>query len=342
MKKTKMRALWFLCAFFVFSFVLNAKEKNEIILGYAKNPLITMTSIVGKGTADAQELFSKLSDEMGKKYGVKLTLQLYPSPKFLFKAFQDKTADISAMYLSVFLSAKNLGIPVKPFLSYSSSGEKTFKYCVYTHKGSGIKNIQQLKGKRFVTEYPYVNSKKDALLPKESYIYWVIVKKILAQNGVHEPFAKFFKEFWVLPVPDDSVVYSVMLKRFDATYTSNAYLQTLINYDKGFSDLIPLSCMEMPAPPPLVQRMDLDADIAAKIRDYALHPPKTKMGKELQGEFKGIKFIPVEEKDYALYFQWLKEAEKKGWNKEFDEIMAKVMKESKEKGKSKYIYKGEK
>lgn len=90
-------------------------------------------------------------------------------------------------------------------------------------------------------------------------------------------------------------------------------------------------------------RKDMPADIVQKLKNYLLPPQKgSQAEKILKKEFKGIRFFPASEKDYDIYFKWLKEAEQKGWIKEFDEIMAHVMKESKEKGKSKYIYEGKK
>ncbi len=333
----KIKNVLLLCLvfFLVFCFFLlasNAKEEKVLAFGFSLNPMIRQTSFSGKDTADIRELVETMGADFEKNYGYMLTLKIYPAPKFLFKAFQDKTADVAASYLALYLAAKNKGMPVAPLLSFSTTGKKSAKWCLYAHKNSGLKNVKQLQGKRFLTDFPIFLSSKDSLPPKESYIYWIIFKKILIQSGVNKPFHDFLKEFKVLPIPAESVSYAVLLREFDVFLDAPANIQTLKNYDKGFSELVPMTCLDAPAGAPLIYRKDMPADIVEKLKNYLLPPQKGSQAEEiLKKEFKGIRFFPASEKDYAVYFQWLKEAEKKGWIDEFDEIMKQTMKEMKEK-----------
>lgn len=165
-------------------------------------------------------------------------------------------------------------------------------------------------------------SKKDVLPPKESYIYWIIIEKILQNGGAgNVRFNTFFKEFTALPIPLESVAYAVLLKKFDAFLSNEGYIRSLSNHDKSFSELVAVSCLDVAAGAPFVHRNDVPQDIIKKFKEVLLRPPATKTTKQLMKEFKGIKLFPVGEKDYGVYFKWLKEAEQKSWFKEFDDIM---------------------
>lgn len=120
-------------------------ENKEIIFGVTMNPMERRTTFSGKGAADISEFTQNAIDEFKRLYGYTLTPKLYSGPKFLFKAVESKTVDFSPMFLAVYLSAKNQGLPVTPFMA-ATPFEKGERYCLYVHKDSGIKNAAQLKG----------------------------------------------------------------------------------------------------------------------------------------------------------------------------------------------------
>lgn len=310
-----------------------AAGEKEILVGYAPNPFIPQTSIISKGASDVRELFEKGSSEFKKLYGYTVSLKIFPAPKFLYKAFQDRAIDFAPTYLPMYLTAKNMGLPIKPFASYTTSGKKGGAYCIYIHKDSVLKDVKQLQGKSFAAELPIFSSKKDSLPPKESYLDWIGVKKILMKHGINKPLGEVFKDFKVLPVPPESVAYSVLLKKFDAFYTSESYFYAITEYDKGFSNLKPLSCLQVPVMDPAVYRKDVDPDMVAKVKNYLISPPKVSKAEKVKEEFNILKVYPVEEKDYQIYFQWLNEAKQKGWFDEFNTIMKNAPRPGKTKSK---------
>lgn len=326
MKRKKVFCVCFalLVVFFVLPLATKAqkKEKKVIVAGVAPNPMITATSAVGKGMADIREIVDTLSRELERLHGYSLELKFYPAPKFLFKALGDGSVDLSSFNVAGYLVAKEHAVPVKPFVTLGTKEKKGNTWCIYVHKDSGIKSISQLQGKRFVHDFPLFLSRKDALPPKGGYIYWVVIKKLLWKNSVKKPFMEFFKEFRVLHVPWESVAYSVLLRKFDAFAAPDYDIKSLIAYDKGFSDLVPLqTCLELPAGHVFVHRKDLNPQVVETIKKLFLLPPKTKNVEAMKKGLPELKLYPVREEDYALYFTWLKEAEQKGWLKEFDEIM---------------------
>src|SRR3990167_6394112 len=99
----------------VFICVLHAEKKEKVLIfGGTPNPFISQTSFFGKGMADIREVVENLSTEFKRLYGYTASLKIPQSPKFLFKAFQDKTVDFGWAPLGFFLYARNRKLPVKP------------------------------------------------------------------------------------------------------------------------------------------------------------------------------------------------------------------------------------
>lgn len=310
---------------FVFILVISilsfAQKGKELVFGFALPPLIPATSVGGRGTADAREMFEKMADEFKHRYGYKVTLKIYQAPKFLFKAFQDKTVDFAGVGLDTFLYAKRAGIPLEVFFTTAFTDRQKDQWCVWVHKDSKIKTIKQLDGKTFATFYPMFNSKKDPLPPEESYIYWIMTRKILFKNGISISFKDFFKEFTVLPVQWESVAYAVLLKKFDAFHATKSGLHLLKQYDNGFSDIVPVSCLDIPALHAGVYRKDENPETVRIFKTVIQSPPESNLSKQINKEFKGLKAVPIQEKNYEVYDRWLEEAKQKGWLKQFNEIM---------------------
>lgn len=333
MKTKPYKVLFVLLSIPMFTFLFAQEKptlKKALFWGVSNDPFIPGTSIAGKGTADVRELFEIVLDEFEKLYGYEVTAKFFPAPKFLFKAYQDKKVDVGVMRLHEYLYAKNHGLPVVPL--YSGK----FTSCIYVHKDSKIKHVKDLKGKRFVDAFPQFMSKKDPLPPEESYIYWITIKKILLKHGIKAKFKDLFKEFRVLPVPNESIVYSVLLKKFDAFQSDSVLIQNLTNYDPGFSNLMKVSCLGTQTLAPFVYGKGLSPDVINAFKDYLLSPPKgSRLEKILIKEFKNVpmRAVPVHERDFDIYFAWLKEAKQKGWIDEFNEIMKNTPK-PKTKGKA--------
>lgn len=297
------------------------KGKKEIVFGISNDPFISVTSIGGKGTANVREFFEIMLDEFKKLYGYPVSYKISPAPKFLYKAYQDKKVDVGIMSLSQYLYAINHGIPVAPLFS------GRFTSCIYVRKDSNIKHVKGLKGKRFVGTFPQFMSKNDPLPPAESYIYWITIKKNLLKHGIKTKFKDLFKEFRVLPVPVESIAYSVLLKKFDAFQSDNILIRNLTKYDPAFSKLVKVSCLDTQIMTPFVYRKGIGLDVTKDFKNYLLSPPKgSRLEKVLTKELKNVPMpaAPVNEQDFNIYFAWLKEAKQKGWIDEFNEIMKKT------------------
>ncbi len=346
MKPNSYAALFIVLSVLLVTFLFAGQKEKEkaqktLVFGIAVEPFVPSTSLGGKGTADARELTEIILNEFQKLHGYSVNYKIFPAPKFHYNAFQDSTVDAGIMSLEQYLYAKNHGVPVVPLISGK------FTPCIYVHKDSKIKHVKDLKGKSFVDRLPEFNSKNDTLPPEESYIRWIMLKRILLKHGVRSPFADFFREFRLLPIPNESVAYSVLLKKFDAFLLDVVLIQSLKNYDPGFSDLVTVSCLNDPILVPLVYRKGLSQDVISSIKNYFLTPPK---GSTLEKIFKkqlknvSLQSLALSEKDFDIYFSWLKEAKQKGWIDEYNEIMKNTPMPAKKgeiKKKQKYIYEKE-
>lgn len=321
-----LRVWLFLFAACVLTANAQQKPKKGFVFAVAGNPYVTHTSMGGKGTADLRSLFQLGAEEFKKQTGYTVTLKIFPASKFLYKAIQDKTVDVALLALPQYLYSINHGIPVKLYSSQGIQGKKGNKWCVYVHKSSQVKTIKHLEGKKFAIDFPLFNSKKELLPPMEGYIHWIVVKKILVKNGIHKPFREYFKEFKVLPVPYESVAYGVLLKHFDACQFMETNHVALKNYDPGFSELVPLDCLDISLSSPVVYRVGISPELLKAMRTFSAFVPKSKEVQDIRREFKGLESFPAKESHFAVYFQWLREAGQKGWIEEFNEIMKTVPK----------------
>ncbi len=249
------KALALLCVLAA-GFSFSASQENpggkNFIVGFSFNPMISQTSLGGKGTSDARAFLQETMKDIEKKYGYQAALKIYPSPKFLLKALQDGSAQFAGTYLAIYLYARTTGVPVKPFMAVSSTGKKTERVCIYARKSAGYKKVSDLRNKTFVAEYPMYLSKKEALPPEEGYLWWVLTKKILEKGGVKKPLKEFFKDYKVLAIPAESVAYSVLFKKFDAILLVERDRNVMQNYDKEFAQLVPVDCITVPANAPFV------------------------------------------------------------------------------------------
>lgn len=335
-----MKQKWTVLVFFlallflsVLSFMTNAQRKEkEVIYGMALNPFVGMTSVLGKGMADMAEIAEELKEELKKKYGFTFTVKKFTALKFLVKAIKEEEVDIFGLPLSFYLYAIHASLPVRPLGVIGLKDKKEVAWCFYKHKDSKIGSIKQLQGKTLVVDFPVFLSKKDALPPKESYIYWVFIKKILLKAGFNKPFSDFFKEFRVLPIPGESVAYAVLLKRFDVFVAPEIDMELFKIYDQGFSDLVPLlPCVDVPVGAGgLYYRERVNPEIVQLAKDIFFSIGKTKTAQKfMKKQTREFKLYVVSGKDFQVFFQWLKEAEQKGWMNEFNAIMTQVMKEKK-------------
>ncbi len=299
-----------------------AQQKKDLVMGFSPNPRASQTSWAGRSTADVRAMFQVAADEFKKANGYGLSLKIFPGPKFMLKAFQQKEADLGAMSVGLFVLARRQNVSIKPLLSVSSAGGKNEKFCVYVHKKSGIKNIQQLQGKRYITDFPLFLSRKDVMPPKESYMEWVFLKRMLAAQNINKPLKSFFKELKVAPIPWESVAYSVVLRQYDAFHTYQFNLNSLKSYDKTFSDLAPVACIDANLGP-LVVRKDISADVVNKLLSFIHNPPQNKETADMLKQWKATKakIYNITATDFDVYELWLQDAEKKGWVAEFEALM---------------------
>ncbi len=293
------------------------EAKETVVVGFSFNPMVTQTNFGNKGSADLRGMLQDVAKEAEKRYGYTVTLKFYSTPKFLFNALKSGEASFAPLTTSLYLAAKRQNLPVKPLLAATSTSDKKDKICLFVSKDSRIKKVKDLQGKTFGAEIPLFFSKKDSEPPSESYIYWAMIRKILAQNGVQKPLKDFFKTFTVLPISSESIAYSVLLKKFDAVLLNERDFHLMTNTDPSFKELAPVDCLHLPANAPLVYRSGTKPELVALVKEYFTKSKKTEAQKILKEEFTGMHLVEVQETDYAPYFQWLQEAEKKGWLKEF-------------------------
>lgn len=136
-----------------------------------------------------------------------------------------KRGDFAYMNYRYYKKARELGAPVRMLGIPTIHGRKTFKNCLYVHRDSKLKTLQDLEKKRL------------ALGPGADD-EWVI--RDLRDIGVESPPDVFFN---AVEIPDvQSQLYAVVIDEADVTLASDFWVYILSFFDTRFKKLVPLAC----------------------------------------------------------------------------------------------------
>ena len=217
-------------------------------------------------TEEAVEMvrqFQGVADHVGKAVGLPTTIFVSQSYNALIEAMEAGKIDVAYLGGSTYVAAYNKGLDVVPMAVARLQGRTYYKSCIITRPDSGIKTLQDLKGKSFAFVTP--TSTSGGVGPR---FY-------LNKNGINPE--DFFKSL-IYAGKHDSVFLAVKNKKVDAGAVGDLYfsrwkergLLKFSKYDepndnlKDSPDLYLLGCQKVPGTP-MVGRKKLGKEMIAKI-----------------------------------------------------------------------------
>ena len=217
-------------------------------------------------TEEAVEMvrqFQGVADHVGKAVGLPTTIFVSQSYNALIEAMEAGKIDVAYLGGSTYVAAYNKGLGVVPMAVARLQGRTYYKSCIITRPDSGIKTLQDLKGKSFAFVTP--TSTSGGVGPR---FY-------LNKNGINPE--EFFKSL-IYAGKHDSVFLAVKNKKVDAGAVGDLYfsrwkergLLKFSKYDepndnlKDSPDLYLLGCQKVPGTP-MVGRKKLGKEMIAKI-----------------------------------------------------------------------------
>ena len=207
--------------------------------------------------------FKGIADYVGKAVGLPTEIFVSQSYNALIEAMEAGKIDVAYLGGSTYVAAYNKGLGVVPMAVARLQGRTYYKSCIITRPDSGIKTLQDLKGKSFAFVTP--TSTSGGVGPR---FY-------LNKNGINPE--EFFKSL-IYAGKHDSVFLAVKNKKVDAGAVGDLYfsrwkergLLKFSKYDepndnlKDSPDLYLLGCQKVPGTP-MVGRGKLGKEMIAKI-----------------------------------------------------------------------------
>ena len=214
--------------------------------------------------------FKSIAEHVGKAVGLPTKIFVSQSYNALIEAMEAGKIDVAYLGGSTYVAAYNKGLGVVPMAVARLQGRTYYKSCIITRPDSGIKTLQDLKGKSFAFVTP--TSTSGGVGPR---FY-------LNKNGINPE--EFFKSL-IYAGKHDSVFLAVKNKKVDAGAVGDLYFSRwkergLLKYSKydepndrlDSPDLYLLGCQKVPGTP-MVGRGKLGKEMIAKITKALISLP---------------------------------------------------------------------
>lgn len=235
------------------------------------------------------ERFRPLSEYLSEKTGVKVNLTILSRYGNIIDSFVTKKMD--AAFFGSFTGAmaiQKLGlIPIARPVNLD--GESTYHGHFYTRKDSGIKNVEDMNGKRM------------AFVERATTAGFIFPLAVLKENGVKD-LDTFFKEYFFAGSHDASLK-AVLNKEADVGASKNTVYDWVRENDPRVDKEIVILYNSAPVPSNgLLVRKGLNDEIVKKLKNELLNLDTTPQGKRVLETLRAIKFIETSADDYAPVF----------------------------------------
>jgi len=170
-------------------------------------------------------------------------------------------------------------------------GTSTYYGMIFVRKDSGIKNANDMRGKRF------------AFVDKATTAGWLLPLEFFHVNGI-EDFNNWFAETYFAGTHEDAI-YDVLDKKADIGAAKNTVFYRLAEKDSRLTDDLQILVTSPKVPSnTLAVSNKLDKSITKKLKNTLLQMEQDKQGQEILKKFKAIKFIETTVEDYAPVFEY--------------------------------------
>ena len=249
---------------------------SNTVLKLGRIPFTNSTAMVHK--------HNKFLEYLTKKLGVKQTrLQTASDYAGIMSLLVKGEIDIAWLATMTSVEARNnpeIQLLVKPI----RFGTTSYRGIIIARQDSGIRNLKDLKGKKF------------AWVEKESASGYTFPKALLLEAGINTE--KDFSEAAFLS-KHDAVVLNVLLGKYDAGACYDDARNTLRDKSK-MDELTILATTQDITNEPIVVRKSLPPDLIEKIKQALLDLNiKNPEGKEILDDLTDVQgFLPVKDTDY--------------------------------------------
>ncbi len=249
------------------------------------------------GLIPEQDLFSQkeryepLARYLSEKVGLKVEIKILSRYGNIIDNFV--SGELDGAFFGSFtgaLAIKKIGV-IPLARPVWLDGTSTYYGMIFVRKDSGIKNSNDMKGKRF------------AFVDKATTAGWLLPLQFFHVNGI-EDFNNWFAETYFTGTHEDAI-YDVLNKKADIGAAKNTVFYRLAEKDSKINNELQILATSPKVPSnTLAVRKELDKPIIKKLKNVLLQMEQDKQGQEILKKFKAIKFIETTVDDYTPVFEY--------------------------------------
>lgn len=240
------------------------------------------------------ERYEPLANYLGGKIGVRITLKILPRYGNIIDNFNQSGMD-GAFFgsFTYALAHAKLGVEVlaRPLGMDNTS---TYHGYIFVRKIGGIKNIHDMKGKRF------------AFVDKATYAGYLLPMRYFQENGV--VWKKYLKEGYFTGTHEDAI-YDVLNQKADAGAAKNTVFNRIAAADPRIrKELVILEKSPDVPENGLALRKDIDETLRGRIKEALLNMHLDPEGKKVLEHFGAQRFIETTNRDYLPVVKYAEES----------------------------------
>ena len=240
------------------------------------------------------ERYEPLARYLSKKIGMNIKLSVLPRYGNIINNFKSEKMD-GAFFgsFTYALAHARLGVEVlaRPV---GLNGASTYHGLIFVRKDSGIKSVQDMKGKRF------------AFVDRATMAGYLLPRAYFHEHKLD--YKTFLKESYFTGTHEDAI-HDVLNRKADIGSAKNTVYERLAAADSRVkNELIVLERSPDVPENGLAVRRDLDDTIKRKLKEALLGMYSDPEGIALLKDFGARKFIETTDKDYLPVYQYAREA----------------------------------
>lgn len=239
------------------------------------------------------ERYEPLAGYLSQKTGVNIKLKVLTRYRNIIDNFVSTGMD-GAFFGSFTYTLAHAKLGVEVLARPEKNGISTYHGLIFVRKDSGIKNVDDMKGKIF------------AFVDKATTAGYLLPLAYFKKGGI-EDYRTFLKETYFTGTHDDAI-YDVLNRKAHIGAAKNTVYYRLANIESRIkNELVILERSPDVPENGLAVRKDLDIAVKKKLKDALLTMHEDPNGRIILKKFGADKFISTTDSDYSGVYEYTNE-----------------------------------